>query len=966
VLGTRPEYFSAVWVKNEWSRFLTQIKGGAKKALIPAYKDMDPYDLPEEFSYLQAQDMSKLGFMQDLIRGIKKLVVAEEKTTENKSVVMESVPASSGAQALVERAFLFLEDGEFARADELCEQALNQDPKNAKAYVGKLMAERKLRKQDELSKGTEVLTQNNYFQKALRFAEEGLKKELDRCNEMIMDNKNRLTYNEAMQMVRDSGVKGGVKAAVETLNQAIAKYESLLGWRDSAAQLDACRTKRTAYFDQMYQDAMKLMKTDSSKLTPDSMLYVMSEAIEELEYLVGYHYLDSKKLLEECIDKRRKLKAEIRKKQTRRVTIGSIAVLLIVAMITGTVAFTRMVRNKLDGKRYDTAVAAIQEGEYGKAVSALEKISNETYKSSLDNDLSKVYNEALKKYRAGNYDEAEPLFEGLGKYKESEIYLNYALAKKLIAQGNYAEAEEYFNILAELGKDTSELTYQKALAYMENGEYDKAIEAFSTILDYSGARDKIKDSKYQIALTYMENEEYDKAIEAFSAISGYKDAADKIEDAEKQKKYQEKYLEKYLEAMSYMETGEYVEAMRILNSLPNDYKDVKSKKNECEKLKEEAEEVAKEANKLKNYQEALSYMEKGEYDKAKGALLSLPNDYKDVKAKKNECDKIIEEAKNANIYKEAMSHMEQGEYDKAMGALITLPNNYNDIQAKKFECMKGMVHNEDKHKWYQYFAGMISSGGWRVAGLKADGTVVKTDKYLDVSSFTDIVAISVGSWHVAGLKADGTVVVTGDSEQNVFLWKNIVAISAGDYYTVGVKADGTVTATGDNEYGQCNVHSWDNIAAISAGSKHTVGLKADGTVVATGANDYGQCDVSNWTDIVAISAGENHTVGVKADGTVVAKGSYRYNSGSWNSNSWTDIVAIFSGANHAVGLRADGTVVATGANDYGQCDVSGWTDIVAISAGDYNTVGLKADGTVVATGANNSGQCDVTDWNLGI
>ena len=42
--------------------------------LIPAYKDMDPYDLPDEFSHLQAQDMSKLGFMQDLIRGVKKIV----------------------------------------------------------------------------------------------------------------------------------------------------------------------------------------------------------------------------------------------------------------------------------------------------------------------------------------------------------------------------------------------------------------------------------------------------------------------------------------------------------------------------------------------------------------------------------------------------------------------------------------------------------------------------------------------------------------------------------------------------------------------------------------------------------------------------------------------------------------------------------------------------------------------------
>lgn len=72
VLGTKAEHFNAVWVKNEWSRYLALIKNGAKKTLIPAYRDMDPYDLPEQFSHLQAQDMSKLGFMQDLIRGIKK------------------------------------------------------------------------------------------------------------------------------------------------------------------------------------------------------------------------------------------------------------------------------------------------------------------------------------------------------------------------------------------------------------------------------------------------------------------------------------------------------------------------------------------------------------------------------------------------------------------------------------------------------------------------------------------------------------------------------------------------------------------------------------------------------------------------------------------------------------------------------------------------------------------------------
>ena len=46
---------------NAWSSYLALIKAGAQKTLIPAYKDMDPYDLPEEFSHLQAQDKGRLG-----------------------------------------------------------------------------------------------------------------------------------------------------------------------------------------------------------------------------------------------------------------------------------------------------------------------------------------------------------------------------------------------------------------------------------------------------------------------------------------------------------------------------------------------------------------------------------------------------------------------------------------------------------------------------------------------------------------------------------------------------------------------------------------------------------------------------------------------------------------------------------------------------------------------------------------
>ena len=82
VIGTKPEYFNAVWVKNEWSRYLSLMKKDRSKVLIPCYRDMDAYDLPDEFAHLQAQDMSKIGFINDVIRGIKKIIVKDELQPE--------------------------------------------------------------------------------------------------------------------------------------------------------------------------------------------------------------------------------------------------------------------------------------------------------------------------------------------------------------------------------------------------------------------------------------------------------------------------------------------------------------------------------------------------------------------------------------------------------------------------------------------------------------------------------------------------------------------------------------------------------------------------------------------------------------------------------------------------------------------------------------------------------------------
>lgn len=164
VLGTKPEYFEAVWVRNEWARYLALIQNGAKKLLIPAYKDMDPYDLPDEFSHLQAQDMSKIGFMQDLVRGIQKTI------SEPDVPVSSSSPSLSDVQALVKRGYLFLEDSDFDMANIYFNKALDRDPEYSEAYWGLLLVSRNCVNEQALLLQENLLDEDKNFEKAVRFS----------------------------------------------------------------------------------------------------------------------------------------------------------------------------------------------------------------------------------------------------------------------------------------------------------------------------------------------------------------------------------------------------------------------------------------------------------------------------------------------------------------------------------------------------------------------------------------------------------------------------------------------------------------------------------------------------------------------------------------------------------------------------------------------------------------------------
>ncbi len=148
--GTDYEYYNAVWVKNEWSRFLQLIATGEKKSLIPCYKNLDAYDMPKEFAKLQAQDMGKVGAMQDLMRGIKKILPKiDSQSVRPQETEFKFVEAGGpNTIALLKRGFMALEDRQWDKAKAYFDHVLNMDAENHDAYLGMAMAINELDRTD--------------------------------------------------------------------------------------------------------------------------------------------------------------------------------------------------------------------------------------------------------------------------------------------------------------------------------------------------------------------------------------------------------------------------------------------------------------------------------------------------------------------------------------------------------------------------------------------------------------------------------------------------------------------------------------------------------------------------------------------------------------------------------------------------------------------------------------------------
>ncbi len=816
VVGEKAEYFSAVWVKNEWSRFLSLMRKDRTKLLLPCYKNVDPYDLPEQLGVLQSYDMAKIGFMQDLIRGIKKVLQKDEpKELVKESVVVQQSAGGANINAQLKRGMQALEDKDWTAADGFFDKALDMDAECAEAFFGKALAAHRV------STGEALVQKRSATEPSDSAAEHLTACEKDEARIQAAVEKYRLPGYLEVSQIRDffsydqrtypSMVNAWKERLAEegpywegdrnlsralrysrgnfaaTLRQYQAQIEDVLRQKlaesetaakqaaeDTAKRYADAMTKGEKAAEGRWKSAEQRKESDYQELCRQQESGRTQADFSTLSTLFAESkwngYKDCAERAEQCRTEAETIRlaaekaaAAAKKKKTTICVIAAAAVVVIVAAALLTVKVI---------------------------------IPSSKYKS------------AETMLAAGDYDGAAAGFAALGDYKDSADMI-------------------------------SESFYQKATALLAAKDYDGAAAGFAALGDYKDSADMITEAYYQKAESLLAALDYDGAETIFKSLGGYKESAVKIHTII------EAYYSKALELSA---AGERFEADKYFYKC-GDYRDARGR---CSVFFSNRKAIV-----------AGDYYTLGL--KANGTVVSSG------KNESGQCDvgswtDIISVAAGTNHTVGlrvdgtvvAVGSNSNGKCDVGSWTdIISVAAGTNHTVGLRADgtvvAVGSSSYNQtDVGSWTGIVA--IAAGSNTTVGLKGDGTLVAVGSNSSwLSQWTDIVDIAISNNHIVGLKADGTVVAGGDNSYNkcnVGKWTNIVVIAAAEEDTVGLESDGTVVAAGRTNSKWCDVSDWSDIVAVAAGCNFTVGLKSDGTVVATGDNKYGQCDVSGWTGIM--------------------------------------------------------------------------------------------------------------------
>jgi alpha-tubulin suppressor-like RCC1 family protein len=751
-IGTKPEYMNAVWVKNEWSRFLAMMKKDRHKILLPCYKDMDPYDMPEQLSVLQSYDMSKIGFIQDLTRGIAKVLNAEKKPDVVQETVVVQPVSPTGTAPLLQRAFMFLEDGDWNAADEYCEKVLDMEPQTAWAYVGKALAEEECTDLDAL-----------------------VKKRLEFCEQVQEERK-------VAQM--DSSL---ATAAVETY--AIPGYytpESILKHYEefdrSYLSTVSSRQVQLQQEDNWWKNHRHLRKALSFaegdvKQQLDAAWQTLYDGL--LERIQGAQIAEEKQYavlcsryaaLEEVV-RRNFEEAKIRRHNAYESCTENVENLQDISVLESRIE----ILTRMNG--------------YAESVSWIERCKKQI--DQIKAEISILEEEKNRKQKR--------------RKKVQRVWIG-----ALIAVVPILVIVVFWGMSSVLFSSISVSQYKRAVEFQQNGDYEQAYVLFQKLEDSykdSGARkEELARLLYDKAQTYAENGETGRAAIAFNVLGDYQDAKQHSKDLWEQSTTREVISAGRMHTVALKADGTVI----ATGSSEYGMCDVSGWSNimaisaggyHTVGLKTDGTVIAVGRNKygecrVSDWTNIVAISAGDTHTiglKADGTVVAT-GDNDD-----GQCD--------VSAWTDIVAISAGGSHTvglRADGTVLAVGDNtFDQCEISKWS---GVAVID---------AGIFHTIGLKKDGSVIVATDTKTSLYSGEGvGTTNKTAISGGHRRTICLRENGTVTAEGNNAGgacNVICWEDIVAISAGWSHTVGLKSDGTVIAVGSNSYSQCDVSEWSGI-----------------------------------------------------------------------------------------------------------------------------------------------------------
>lgn len=298
------------------------------------------------------------------------------------------INTNASVDALIQRGMLFLEEGNWKTAQAYFDNALDADPANADAYIGKMMIDYRIKSLKELNDFDQIVDENSNFIKALRFSDGDKNKQIEEISQNIRNNiifkEKNFKYHQAIESFE--------KGTAESLDEARDIFLTLTDFKDSNDKAIECLKLK-------YRIGANLIQQDSS--------VNISEGISILEDLGDFENVEE--LLENARIKLADVKTKeekqereesIRKEKTKKknIIIGSFAGSVILALVLLYIMVLGPMTN------YNKAMQYMESGDYLNAYKYFKKAPNYKDSGTYLNDLIVVPVNVSYKNNYSDYD----------------------------------------------------------------------------------------------------------------------------------------------------------------------------------------------------------------------------------------------------------------------------------------------------------------------------------------------------------------------------------------------------------------------------------------------------------------------------------------------------------------------------------------------------------------------------------